>query len=37
MRARIGRAARATAERSFDRERLAGELIPIYRAAAESH
>jgi len=34
LRARLGRAARATAERSFDRGRLAGELIPIYEAAA---
>ena len=34
LRARIGRAARATAERSFDRSRLAAELIPIYEAAA---
>ena len=35
LRARIGRSARATAERSFDRARLATELIPIYRAAGE--
>jgi glycosyltransferase involved in cell wall biosynthesis len=35
MRARLGHAARRTAERSFDRERLAAELIPIYRAAAQ--
>jgi glycosyltransferase involved in cell wall biosynthesis len=34
LRARLGSAARVTAERSFDRARLAGELIPIYRAAA---
>jgi glycosyltransferase involved in cell wall biosynthesis len=34
LRARLGRAARATAERSFDRARLAAELVPIYRAAA---
>ena len=33
LRARIGRAARATAERSFDRARLAAELVPIYQAA----
>jgi glycosyltransferase involved in cell wall biosynthesis len=32
LRARIGRAARATAERSFDRARLATELIPIYQS-----
>ena len=35
LRARIGGAARATAERSFDRARLATELIPIYRDAVE--
>ena len=35
LRARIGRAARATAERSFDRARLATELVPIYRDACE--
>jgi glycosyltransferase involved in cell wall biosynthesis len=33
LRVRLGRAARATAERSFDRDRLATELIPIYRGA----
>jgi glycosyltransferase involved in cell wall biosynthesis len=33
LRARIGRAARATAERSFDRTRLATELIPVYERA----
>lgn len=32
LRERLGRAARATAERSFDRARLATELIPIYRS-----
>jgi glycosyltransferase involved in cell wall biosynthesis len=32
LRARIGGAARLTAERSFDRARLAAELIPIYRS-----
>jgi glycosyltransferase involved in cell wall biosynthesis len=32
LRTRIGNAARATAERSFDRARLATELIPIYRS-----
>jgi glycosyltransferase involved in cell wall biosynthesis len=32
LRARIGGAARLTAERSFDRTRLAAELIPIYRS-----
>jgi glycosyltransferase involved in cell wall biosynthesis len=35
LRARLGRAARRTAERSFDRARLAAELIPIYRNAVE--
>jgi len=35
LRARMGRAARVTAERSFDRARLATELVPIYRAAAD--
>jgi len=34
LRARLGRAARATAERSFDRARMAAELVPIYRTAA---
>jgi len=32
LRARVGRAARVTAERSFDRARLATELIPIYQS-----
>jgi glycosyltransferase involved in cell wall biosynthesis len=32
LRARIGHRARETAERSFDRARLAAELIPIYRS-----
>jgi glycosyltransferase involved in cell wall biosynthesis len=32
LRARLGRAARLTAERSFDRERLARDLVPIYQA-----
>ena len=32
LRARLGAAGRATAERRFDRARLASELIPIYRA-----
>ena len=32
LRARLGRAARATAEARFDHRRLASELIPIYRA-----
>jgi glycosyltransferase involved in cell wall biosynthesis len=35
LRARLGRAARTTAERSFDRTRLATELIPIYRYMLE--
>jgi glycosyltransferase involved in cell wall biosynthesis len=34
LRAKLGRAARATAVRSFDRARLAAELAPVYRAAA---
>lgn len=34
LRARIGRAARVTAERDFDRARLAAELIPLYHQAA---
>jgi glycosyltransferase involved in cell wall biosynthesis len=32
LRARLGAAGRATAERRFDRARLAAELIPIYQA-----
>jgi glycosyltransferase involved in cell wall biosynthesis len=32
LRARLGRAARVTAERSFDRRRLAAELVPLYRS-----
>lgn len=36
LRAQLGRAARATAERAFDRARLARELIPIYRDVAMS-
>jgi glycosyltransferase involved in cell wall biosynthesis len=35
LRVRLGHAARATAERSFDRARMAAELVPVYRAAAE--
>jgi glycosyltransferase involved in cell wall biosynthesis len=35
LRARIGHAARTTAERSFDRARLATELIPVYREVVE--
>jgi glycosyltransferase involved in cell wall biosynthesis len=35
LRARIGHAARATAERSFDRARLATELVPVYRDMVE--
>jgi len=31
LRAKIGNAARLTAERSFDRKRLASELVPLYR------
>jgi glycosyltransferase involved in cell wall biosynthesis len=33
LRARLGAAARDTTERRFDRARLAGDLLPIYRAA----
>jgi glycosyltransferase involved in cell wall biosynthesis len=33
LRARMGRAGRATAERRFDSRRLAADLIPIYRRA----
>lgn len=36
LRARLGAEGRATAERRFDRARLAEELVPIYQAAAES-
>jgi glycosyltransferase involved in cell wall biosynthesis len=36
LRGSLGRAARTTAERSFNRERLAAELIPIYREALMS-
>ena len=32
LRGRIGRAARATADRCFDRTRLANELVPIYQS-----
>ena len=32
LRARLGRAARLTAARSFDRGRLARDLVPIYQA-----
>jgi glycosyltransferase involved in cell wall biosynthesis len=34
LRARLGRAARETALHRFDRSRLAGELVPLYQAAA---
>jgi glycosyltransferase involved in cell wall biosynthesis len=33
LRRALGQAGRVTAERSFDRTRLAGQLVPIYRAA----
>ncbi|HEX2190673.1 MAG TPA: glycosyltransferase [Longimicrobiaceae bacterium] len=33
LRARLGAAGRAAAERRFDRARLAAELVPVYRAA----
>lgn len=36
LRARIGREGRRTAERRFDRARLAAELIPLYTRAARS-
>lgn len=36
LRARLGEAARTTAERNFDRARLASDLIPIYREVASS-
>jgi glycosyltransferase involved in cell wall biosynthesis len=36
LRARLGAAGRATAERRFDRARLASELIPLYRRVASS-
>jgi glycosyltransferase involved in cell wall biosynthesis len=36
VRARLGEAARATAERRFDRTRLASELIMLYRSAMEA-
>lgn len=35
LRARIGRAGRAAAELRFDRDRLAGQLIPIYQSVAD--
>jgi glycosyltransferase involved in cell wall biosynthesis len=34
MRARLGRAGRATAEKRFDRARLASDLLPVYDEAA---
>lgn len=36
LRAKLGRAGRATVERRYDRARLATDLIPIYREAASS-
>ena len=36
LRARLGAAARATAERMFDRARLAHDLIPVYESAVRS-
>jgi glycosyltransferase involved in cell wall biosynthesis len=36
LRARLGKAGRATAERRFDRARMATDLIPIYREVALS-
>lgn len=37
LRARLGKAARATAEKRFSRARLATELIPIYRRALKAN
>jgi glycosyltransferase involved in cell wall biosynthesis len=37
LRETVGRAGRATAERSFDRRRLAQELVPIYQAVIAGH
>jgi glycosyltransferase involved in cell wall biosynthesis len=37
LRARLGRAGRSTAERSFDRSRLAQQLVPIYQSVASCH
>ena len=37
LRARLGSAARTTAEQRFNRARLANELIPIYRAVTTSY
>lgn len=34
LRTRLGTSARQTAERAFDRSRLARELVPVYRSAA---
>jgi glycosyltransferase involved in cell wall biosynthesis len=34
LRARLGAAARATAERRFDPDRLAGQLVPLYAGLA---
>jgi glycosyltransferase involved in cell wall biosynthesis len=36
LRSRLGAAGRDTAERRFNRARLGGELVPIYRAAMET-
>jgi len=36
LRARLGGAARATAERAFDHTRLAREIVPLYQAATSS-
>ena len=37
LRARLGAAARATAEQRFNRTRLATELIPLYRAVTATN
>jgi glycosyltransferase involved in cell wall biosynthesis len=37
LRARLGRAGRATAEQRFDRQRLADELLPIYERLAQQN
>jgi glycosyltransferase involved in cell wall biosynthesis len=36
LRARLGAAARATAERRFDQARLAHEIVPVYQSAVSS-
>jgi hypothetical protein len=36
LRARLGAAARATAERRFDQTRLAREIVPVYQSTVSS-